>query len=116
MDASTRLSKLVIVGLSAAAAAAIVILTDQPDLDSASIALGTGSVPLVPLSALCQQADRTAVTQLATFLERNGPADAPVLERAIHALNIARRHCLYEWDGRGLEDYEWLNRWVNDHS
>jgi len=111
-----RLSKLVIFGFCAAAAVAAAILAGQADLDGGSSALGTRSVPLVPISAPCRQADHTAVDQLATFLNRNAPTDAPVLERAIHALNIARRHCLYEWDRRGLEDYEWLNRWVSEHS
>ena len=116
MDASRRLSKLVIFGVSAAVASAVAVLALQPDLDSGSIALSIGSVGPAPMSAACGQADRTAVDQLATFLERNGPTDAPVLERAIYTLNIARRHCLYDWDGRGLEDYEWLNRWLSEHS
>lgn len=116
MDASTRFSKLVIVGASAGMAAAVAVLAFQPDLDSGSIALSTGTVGPVPMPAPCRQADRTAVTQLAAFLERNGPTDAPVLERAIHTLILARQHCFSEWDGRGLEDYEWLSHWLSEHS
>jgi hypothetical protein len=80
------------------------------------MALNTGTAEPAPTSAPCREADRTAVDQLAAFLERNGPTDAPVLERAIHTLNLARRHCFYDWDGRGLDDYQWLSRWLSEHS
>jgi hypothetical protein len=116
MGASKRISNLVIFGISAAVAAIVAVLAFQPDLDAGSIALGTGAVGPTAMSAACQQADRTAVDQVAALLERNGPADAPVLERAVHTLNLARRHCLYEWDGRGLDDYQWLGRWLSEHS
>lgn len=116
MDASTRFSKLVIVGAPAGMAATVAVLAFQPDLDTGSIALSTGTVGPVPMPAPCRQADRTAVTQLAAFLERNGATDAPVLERAIHTLILARQHCFSEWDGRGLEDYEWLSHWLSEHS
>ena len=114
MDASKRVSNLVVFGVSAVVTAAVALLAYQPDLDTASIALSTGTVWPAPMSAPCRQADRTAVDQLAAFLERNGPTDAPVLERAIYTLNLARRHCLYEWDGRGLQDYQWLSRWLSE--
>jgi hypothetical protein len=114
--APKRISDLMIFGGAAGMAAAVAVLAFQPDLGSGSIALSIGAVGPVPMSAPCRQADRTAVTQLAAFLERNGPTDAPVLERAIHTLILARQHCFSEWDGRGPEDYEWLNRWLSEHS
>jgi hypothetical protein len=59
MDASTQLSKLVIFGISAAAAVAVAVLAYQPDLGSGSIALSIGSAPVAPMSAPCRQADDT---------------------------------------------------------
>jgi hypothetical protein len=65
-------------------------------------------------SPRCLEMDRANVAQLPALLARNGPADAPILERAIYTLNTARRHYLYGWNGRALEDYESLNRWLNE--
>lgn len=98
-----------------AVAAIVVDLVYQTAPDSAGIANETRTAEPTRPSPRCQEADRATVAQLATFLERNGPADAPILERAIHTLNVARRNCLYDWDGRGLDDYQWLNRWLNEH-
>lgn len=114
--ADRRVSNLTIFAASAAVAIAVAVLAWQPDLDGGSIALSTGTAQPGLTSARCREADRTAVDQLAAFLERNGPTDAPVLERALHTLNLARRHCLYDWDSRGLDDYRWLGRWLSEHS
>jgi hypothetical protein len=111
-----RSSNLVIFGVSAAVAVAVGVLAYQPALDVPSADRAVRIVEPAPVSPRCREADRAIVAQFAAFLERNGPADAPVLERAIHALNVARRHCLYDWDGRGLDDYQWLSRWLSEHS
>jgi hypothetical protein len=66
-------------------------------------------------SRVCQDADHARVAQLVEVLERNRSTDAPVLERAIYALNIARRHCLYGWSDIAGEQYDWLNHWLEDH-
>jgi hypothetical protein len=63
----------------------------------------------------CQDADRASIAELAQVLERNRSTDAPVLERAVHALNIARRHCLYGWNELASEQYDWLDRWLAEH-
>jgi len=111
-----RISNLTIFTASAAVAVAVAVLAWQPDLDAAAMALNTGTTWPVSLSPHCREADRAAVAQLAVLLERNGPADAPILERAVYTLNLARRHCLYDWEGRGLDDYQWLNRWLGEHN
>ena|SRR5260221_14726424 len=111
-----RPTNLVIFAVSATLAIAVAALTHQPILDAPNTDRDTRIVEPVRASPGCLEADRASVAQLAAFLERNGPADAPILERAIHTLNVARRHCLYEWDGRGLEDYQWLSRWLSEHS
>ena len=110
-----RVSNLTIFAAAAAVATAAAAAW-QPDLDAGSIAFSTGMAQPALTSAGCREADRTAVAQFATFLERNGPTDAPVLERALHTLNLARRHCLYDWDDRALDDYRWLGRWLDEHS
>ena len=66
-------------------------------------------------SAICQEVDRKAITHLVTILERNRPNDASVIERSIHALNIARRHCLYGWNDIASEQYQWLESWLDEH-
>jgi hypothetical protein len=109
-----RFSNLVIFGVSAAVAIAVAVLAYQPTLDVPSADRAARIVEVASVSPRCREADRATVGQLAAFLERNGSADAPVLERAIHALNVARRHCLYDWD-RGLDDYQWLSRWLNEN-
>jgi hypothetical protein len=111
-----RSSNLVIFGVSAAVAIAVAVLAHQPTLDASNTDRAARIVEQARLSPRCQEADRATIAQLATFLERNSPTDAPVLERAIHTLNVARRHCLYDWDGRGLNDYQWLSRWLSEHS
>jgi hypothetical protein len=63
----------------------------------------------------CQDADRASLAQLIQVLERNRSTDAAVLERAVHALNIARRHCLYGWNELASEQYDWLDRWLAEH-
>jgi hypothetical protein len=69
----------------------------------------------VAYSQVCQDADHARVAQLVPILERNQPTDAPVLERAVYALNIARRHCLYGWNDIAGEQYDWLDHWLDDH-
>jgi hypothetical protein len=66
-------------------------------------------------SAICQEADREAVTHFVAILERNRPTDAPVIERSVYALNIARRHCLYGWNHIASKQYEWLEHWLDEH-
>ena len=63
----------------------------------------------------CQDADRASVAQLVRVLERNRSTDAPVLERAVNALTIARRHCLYGWNDLASEQYERLDRWLDEN-
>ena len=63
----------------------------------------------------CQDADRASVAQLVQVLERNRSTDAPVLERAVHGLTIARRHCLYGWNDLASEQYAQLDRWLDDN-
>ena len=101
-----RFSNLAIFAVSAAVAVAVAILAYQP----------ARTAEPVRLSQRCQEADRASVAQLTDLLQRNRPGDAPILERAVHTLNTARRHCLYDWEGRGFEDYEWLRRWLSEHS
>ena len=69
----------------------------------------------VAYSRACQDADHARVAQLVQILERNQPTDAAVLERAVYALNIARRHCLYGWSDVAEEQYAWLNQWLEEH-
>jgi hypothetical protein len=108
-----RLSNLAIFAVSAAVAVAVAVLAYQPALDTESREVRTAEP--VRMSPRCQEADRASVVQLGDLLQRNRPGDAPILERAIHALNTAWRHCLYDWEGRGFEDYEWLRRWLSEH-
>ncbi|SEP24216.1 hypothetical protein SAMN02990966_04639 [Rhodospirillales bacterium URHD0017] len=110
-----RISNLAIFAVSAAVAVAVAVVTYQPFLDSGITAREARTAEPFRLSPRCQEADRANVAQLVDLLQRNHPGDAPILERAIHALNTARRHCLYDWEGRGFEDYEWLRRWLNEH-
>ena len=63
----------------------------------------------------CQDADRASVAELVRVLERNRSTDAPVLERAVHALTVARRHCLYGWNDLASEQYAGLDRWLADN-
>ena len=109
-----RYSHLLIFGV--AVAIAVAVLAHDSTLDVPNAARVARIVESAPVSPRCREADRATVAQLAALLERNGPTDAPILDRAIHTLNVARRHCLYDWDGRGLEDYQWLGRWLSEHS
>jgi hypothetical protein len=109
-----RFSNLAIFTASSAVAVAVAILTYQPAADAGSV---PGGAPLAEpgrLSLRCQEADRASVADIGNLLQRNRPGDAAILERAIHTLNMARRHCLY-WDGCGFDDYEWLRRWLSEH-
>ena len=109
-----RSQNLVILAASSVAATAVGVLTYQPASDaSGGERVATIAQP-APVSPSCREADRASVAQLAAFLERNATADAPILERAIHTLNIARRHCLYD-GGRGVDDYQWLSRWLSEN-
>ena len=110
-----RSSNLAIFAVSAAVAIAVGVLAYQPIPDVQSTDRDVGIVEPAGVSLRCLEADRASVAQLAPLLERNSPADAPILERANHTLSIARRHCLYGWDGRALEDYAWLTRWLSEH-
>lgn len=103
-----RSSNLAIFAVSAAVTIAVGVITYQ------STDRDVGIVEPARASPRCLEADRANVTQIAALLERNGRADAPILERAIYTLNVARRHCLYDWNGRALEDYEWLSRWLSE--
>ena len=107
-------SNLVIFAVSAAVAIAVGVITYQPILDGQSTDRDVGIGEAAGVSPRCREADRANVAQIAALLERNGPADAPLLERAIYTLGMARRHCLYGWNGRALEDYEWLKRWLSE--
>jgi hypothetical protein len=63
----------------------------------------------------CQDADRASLALLVQLLERNRSTDAPVLERAVHALTIARRHCLYGWNDLASQQYDRLDRWLAEN-
>jgi hypothetical protein len=104
-----RSSNLLIFAVSAAVAIAVGVLTYQPILG-----VEVGSAEPAGVSLGCLEADRASVAQLAALLERNPPAEAAILERANHTLGIARRHCLYGWNGRAQEDYAWLKRWLSE--
>ena len=110
----SRSKNLVILAVSTAVAMAVGVLTHQPVVDAQGGERAERIMQPAPVSPRCREADRTSVAQLAAFLERNGSGDAPILERAIHALNVARRHCLYDWD-RGQDDYQWLSRWLSEN-
>ena len=105
-----------ILAASTAVAVTVAVLAYQPALDTGTTSREASTAEPVRLSPRCQEADRASVAQLSDLLQRNRPGDAPILERAIHTLNTARRHCLYDWEGRGFEDYEWLRRWLSEHS
>ena len=113
--AGRRRANLAIVAVSTAVAIAVGILAYEPIPDDQGAGRDVRTAEPGHLSPRCQEADRASVAQLAALLQRNGPADAPIVERAIHTLNVARRHCLYDWDDRGLEDYQWLSRWLIEH-
>jgi hypothetical protein len=70
--------------------------------------------PVVPDHA-CAMADRANLALLLPLLERNAPNDVTIVERAIHALNLARRRCQYGWTEMALDNYRWLTRWLEDH-
>ena len=110
-----RSSNLLIFAVSAGVALAVAIVTYQPILDVPGIEREARAVEPARASPRCLEADRASVAQIAAFLQRNSPTDAAILERAIYTLNVARRHCLYDWDGRGLEDYRWLESWLSEH-
>jgi len=110
-----RSSHLLIFGVSAAVAVAVAVLVHQSTLEAPNADRAAPIVEPASVSPRCREADRATVAQLTALLARNGPTDAPILERAIHALNVARRHCFYDWEGRGLEDYQWLGRWLSEH-
>ena len=109
-----RFSNLAIFTVSGAVAVAV--LTFQPVVYTGSAARDVRTAEQAYLSPRCQEADRAIVVQLDDLLQRNLPADAAILDRATHTLNTARRHCFYDWQDRGLEDYEWLRRWLSVHS
>ena len=109
-----RSQNFVTLAVSTAVAIAVGVLTYEPASDAQGGQREARIVQPAPVSPRCREADRAGVAHLAAFLERNGSADAPILERAIHTLNVARRHCLYDWD-RGLDDYQKLSRWLNEN-
>ena len=109
-----RSQNLVILAVSTAMAIAVGMLTDRLASDAQVGERESKIVQPAPVSPHCREADRAGVAQLAAFLERNGSTDAPILERAIHALNVARRHCLYDRD-RALDDYQWLSQWLSQN-
>jgi hypothetical protein len=109
-----RSSNLVIFAVSAAVAVTVGLLAYQPLPDVHSTDRNVGTVERAGVSSPCHEADQANVAQLSALIERNGPASAAILERANHTLGIARRHCLYGWQGRALEDYAWLRRWLSE--
>lgn len=111
-----RSSNLLIFATATCVALAVGVVTYQTVLDIPGIEREARAAGPAQASPRCLEADRASVAQLAAFLQRNSSTDAPILERAIHTLNVARRHCLYDWDGRGLEDYRWLGSWLSEHS
>jgi len=66
-------------------------------------------------TATCALADGDATRLLQPLMVRNAPNDAVVLERAVHALNIARKHCAYGWTDTALGNYAWIERWVAEN-
>lgn len=107
-------SNLGIFAISTAVAIAVGPLTYQPIPDVYGTDRDAGAAELADASSRCHEADQASVAQLAPLLARNGPADAAIVERANHTLGIARRHCLYGWQERALEDYAWLRRWLSE--
>ena len=98
----------------AVVAIAVAAVTAESSRDFQSTNRDVGVAEPVPVPPRCLEIDRAIVVQLTALLERNGPADAPILERAVYTLNLARRHCLYGWNNRSAEDYEWLRRWLSE--
>ena len=80
---SKRVSNLVTFGVSAVVAIAVALFTWP------SIAPSTGAAEPARMSLRCQEADRETAAELAAFLERNGPTDAPVLDRGSFAWRTA---------------------------
>jgi hypothetical protein len=80
-------------------------------------AMGSAEPPVASFvsTPACQDADRASLVQLVQLLERNRSTDAPILERAVDALNIARRHCLYGWNDLASQQYDWLDRWLAEN-
>jgi hypothetical protein len=111
-----RSSNPAIFAVSTAVAIAVGILAYQPMADVHGTDGDVGTVEAVGASPRCLEADRANVAQIAALLQRNGAADAPILERAIHVLTLARRHCLYGWKERSLADYERLSRWLREQA
>jgi len=102
--------------VSTAAAIAVGVLTYQPIPDVHGTDRTAGIAEPGGASARCLEADRASVARLEALLELNRQADAAILERANHTLGIARRHCLYGWQERALEDYAWLSRWLSEQT
>ena len=109
-----RSSNLLIFAVSSAVAIAVAVITYQPVFEVPGADRDVGVVEPGGVSLACREADRESVARLAALLERNGPAHEAILERANHTLSIARRHCLYGWQERALEDYQWLRQWLNE--
>jgi hypothetical protein len=79
-----RSSDLVTFGVSPAVAIAVAVPAYQPTLDVPSADRAARTVEVAAVSPRCRKANQATVGQFAAFLERNGPTDAPILERAIH--------------------------------
>lgn len=96
-----------------------IALTDviyQPILNLVAPLRGAPTEDQVGGPASCREADRAGAAQLAALLERNRRGDAPMLERAVYTLNMARRQCLYLGDERGMEIYRWFSGWLDEQS
>jgi len=109
-----RSSTLLIFAVSTAVAIAVGVLTYQPIPDVQGADRDVGTVEQAGVSPRCAEADRASVAELAAVLERHGPGGTAIQERATHTLSIARRHCLYGWNERALDDYAWLRRWLSE--
>jgi hypothetical protein len=79
-----------------------------------ALGLGETIIDSADPSQLCQDEDQARVVQLVKILQRNRPTDAPVLERAVDALNIARRECLHGWSDVAAAHYDWLTHWLDE--
>jgi hypothetical protein len=67
------------------------------------------------LDPRCLAADRAHVALLVPLLTRGAQKDIAILDRAIHALNVARRHCQYGWVEPAMDNYRWLADWIESH-
>ena len=77
-----RWSNVVMFAVPAVVAIAVAAVTAESSRDFQSTNRDVGVAEPVPVPPRCLEIDRAIVVQLTALLERNGPADAPILERA----------------------------------